>query len=126
MTTPRLHLFLGIALIAAAGCAQQPHRAAGTTAQAVPGKASTASAPVHAKASAIPAHLLALARDEGYRPKVVNGKPYFCRTEVPTGSLLSTTYCIDQTQLEIQARHDANNRQRLYEPTQCAQLNSCL
>ena len=102
MATLRLHLLLGIALIAATGCAQQPvrpdHTAATTTAPYTP--ASTA-LPVH-WASAFSPSLLVFAYEQGWRQVVMIGdRQYFCREDVPSGSLLREHRCVTQSQLEF-------------------------
>jgi hypothetical protein len=104
MTALRLPLFLGIALIAAAGCAQQPKRAhymaPAATAAAAPQSAATATA-TQALMSAFPPRLLVFAYDQGWRQVVLAGNNhYFCRTDAPSGSLITGQRCITQADME--------------------------
>ena len=105
MATLRLHLLLGTALIAATGCAQQPVRSdriapTGMSATAPNTPASTA---VSVRwASAFSPRLLVFAYEQGWRQVVMIGdKRYFCREDVPSGSLLNEHRCVTQSQLEF-------------------------
>lgn len=102
MDTQSLRLFIG-ALIAVGGCAQQPAKVGSSAPRANPTAAS----------SSMP--ILDMARDEGYRPVVVSGKTLFCRREIPTGSTLPVTSCVDAVQLKFQVLREEQERQRLYE-----------
>ena len=103
MATLRVPLLLGTALIAAAGCAQQPvrsdHAADLTSAPAAsaPGTAST-----QLLISALPRPLLVFAYDQGWRQIVMVGKErYFCRSDVPSGSLIPQPRCVTPSQLQF-------------------------
>jgi hypothetical protein len=107
----RFRVVLGAALIAAAGCAQQPQRAdpdaAGTVSQrsvAAPAPATSsasAAASIQAMKSSVPSDLLVFAHDQGFRQVVIKGNNYyFCKTEDPMGSIIPVRRCLDQTQLQ--------------------------
>lgn len=115
MSKWHFQLAFGAVLCAGVGCAQQPQRPSHGETKAI-------SMTTHKTA---PSDLLALARDNGYRTRTVNGELYFCKTETPIGSLLSKTFCIDKTQLQIELQRERNERQRLTAPTQCASANNC-
>ena len=115
MSERYFHLVLGATLCIVAGCAQQPQKPDPGAPQAV----STATD------KAVPPDLMALARDNGYRARTVNGKLYFCKSETPIGSLLSKTFCIDKTQLQIEMQRERNERQRLMQPNQCGPTANC-
>lgn len=105
MATLRLHLLLGTALIAAAGCAQQPvrpDRAAPTAmSTAAPNASALTAASIH-WASAFPPRLLAFAYEQGWRQVVMIGdQSYFCRADIPSGSLLAEHRCVTPSQLEF-------------------------
>lgn len=101
----RCHLLLGIALIAAAGCAQQPTRAdhasaTGTSPATVATPAETAASAAAVKSSVSPSILL-FAHDQGYNQVVKKGDNYlFCKTEDPMGSIIAVRQCLDQVGLE--------------------------
>ena len=102
MAALRFHLLLGIALIAAAGCAQQPVRSDQTspaaTSSATP--AATAASIAEVKRT-IPPSLLLFAHDQGYRQVVMKGDtPLFCKTEDPMGSIIAVRQCLNQVDLE--------------------------
>lgn len=107
MTALRLHLLLGTALLAAAGCAQQPQRAdhearAAVAPASAPGPA-TAAISAQALTKAFPPRLLVFAYDQGWRQVVAIGdKHYFCRTDAPPGSLIDTPQCVAQWQMETE------------------------
>ena len=113
MTPPKLRLLFGTAVIAAAACSALPRQAAVPAPAAVsaPGTIDTRSTPE--SPGVVSAQLLAVARDAGYRPKVVDGKAYFCKTETPTGELISRTFCINRTQMEILGQEAKNERERM-------------
>lgn len=105
----RFHVVLGAVLIAA-GCAQQPQRAASDSAAAVTPASAAASAPTASSAStdasiqamkrSVPPDLLLFAHDQGFRQVVIKGDNYyFCKTENPMGSIIAERRCLDQTQL---------------------------
>lgn len=105
MAALRLHLLLGTALIAAAGCAQQPVRADRASAPAVsPGTPATpgqTAASIQAMKGAVPPGILLFAHDQGYRQVVIKGgNYYFCKTEDPMDSIIPVHRCLDQVQLE--------------------------
>lgn len=102
MAAQSLRLFI-VALIAASGCAQQPPKVGSSAPRAHPTAAS----------SSMP--ILDMARDEGYRPVLVSGKTVYCRREIPTGSTLPVTSCVDAVQLKFQVLREQQERQRLYE-----------
>lgn len=100
MTVVRFHLLLGIAMIAAAGCAQQPERVAPPAAAVAPADAASAAAILQAASKSIPPRLVAFAYQEGYRELVVMGKTnYFCRVAPPMGSVIPQPICINELQL---------------------------
>ena len=105
MATLRLHLILGTALIAATGCAQQPvqpnHATPTAMSIAAPDTPAATAAPVR-WASAFSPRLLVFAYEQGWRQVVMVGdKQYFCRADVPSGSLLTQHRCVTQSQLEF-------------------------
>ena len=98
MTALRVHLLLGTALIAAAGCAQQPKRADYTAPAPVEATApspAAAAASTQALMSAFPPGLLVFAYDQGWRQVVaVGSNHYFCRTDAPPGKCRpSNSWC---------------------------------
>lgn len=106
----RFHLLLGIALIAAAACANQPQRAADSPAGATSPPAIASTAPqasasdaesIQAMKNAVPPRLLVFAHDQGFTQVVMKGDNfYFCKTEDPMGSIIPTRQCINRSQLE--------------------------
>ncbi|MGH8200262.1 MAG: hypothetical protein ACREVO_07840 [Steroidobacteraceae bacterium] len=105
MATLRLHLLLGTALIAAAGCAQQPVRADHTSPPAMslaaPATAAATAASIQAMKGAVSPNLLLFAHDQGYRQVVIKGDDYyFCKTEDPMDSIIPVRQCLDRVQLE--------------------------
>jgi hypothetical protein len=101
MATLRLHLLLGTALIAATGCAQQPVRSDHIMSTTAPNTTAATAVSVH-WASAFPPRLLVFAYEQGWRQVVMVGdKQYFCRADVPSGSLLTEHRCVTQSQLEF-------------------------
>lgn len=120
MATLRLPLLLGTTLIAAAGCAQQPVRADHTPPAAV-STAPSASAPGAASAqllaSAFPRTLLVFAYDQGWRQVVMVGNErYFCRSDVPSGSLIPLPRCVTLSQLRFIRLTVEQQRQQLTKP----------
>lgn len=114
VTGLQLRIAAGAAIAVIAGCAQQPVR---TTSSAVPApSAAVASAPsgaVQPGPGGLTPEILGLARDEGYRPSVVNGNTVFCRREVPVGSNLPVRQCVDETRLRLEVLQQQEERQRL-------------
>lgn len=99
MTVLRFRLLLGAAVVAAAGCAQQPQRVAPPVAAVAPTAASAAAA-LQLASRSIPPRLVAFAYQQGYRELVVEGKNYFfCRVAPPMGSVIPQPICINQLQL---------------------------
>lgn len=109
MTSLRLHLLFGTALIAAAGCASQPQMTdqnavgAGTppASAATPATPASAAASIKAMKSSVPPSLLVFAHDQGYTQVVIKGNEYsFCKTEAEIGELIPTRQCVNRAQLE--------------------------
>lgn len=101
MAALRLHLLLGTALIAAAGCAQQPVRPDRTSTPAAAATPAATAAATRAMKAAVPPDILLFAHDQGFRQVVIKGNNYyFCKTEDPMGSIIPTRRCLDQVQLE--------------------------
>ncbi|HEX5461743.1 MAG TPA: hypothetical protein VFX20_17400 [Steroidobacteraceae bacterium] len=99
---PGVRLLLGTALLAAAGCAQQPVTARHGSPAAVPATAPPTAASNRAMKSTVPPRILLFAHDQGYRQVVIKGGTYyFCKTEDPMGSIIPTHQCVDQSQLEF-------------------------
>lgn len=112
----RFLLLLGTALIAAAGCAQQPQRtdlnpAAAATPPAVaaaaapttsaPATSASAAASLQAMQNAVSPRLLVFAHDQGFTQVAIKGNDYyFCKTEDPMGSIIPVHQCIDRAQME--------------------------
>ena len=106
MTAVRLHLLLGTALIVTAGCAQQPQKAdyaaPATVSAAAPTSGSTATS-TQLSASAFPPRLLVYAYEQGWRQVVAVGNDrYFCRADIPSGSLIASHRCLSETDLEAE------------------------
>lgn len=121
MATLRLHLLLGTALIAAAGCAQQPvraDRAAPTDmAATASGTPTSSTAPLQAMQSAVAPSLLVFAYEQGWRQVLVSGKNYyFCRSDAPSGSLIASPRCVSESQLEFIKLTSEQQRQQLAKP----------
>jgi hypothetical protein len=107
MALLRSHLLLSAALVAAAGCAQQPVRADHTRSSAISAAPLTASAsaatPNPLSASVFPAGLLVFAYQQGWRQVMVQGNHhYFCRADAPAGSLIPQRRCVTQWGLEVE------------------------
>ena len=127
MTAVRLPLLLGAALLAAAGCAQQPTKpdharvvppatAPAAAATAAPTAAAATSGPV-LLASAFPPRVLAFAYEQGWRQVVVSGnRHYFCRADAPPGSLIASHRCVTQADLETAEPLARQEQERLLQP----------
>ena len=118
MATLRLPLLLGTALIAAAGCAQQPPKADYAAPEAVsPATPASASAASMQLASAFSPRLLVFAYDQGWREVVVSGNDhYFCRGDAPAGSLIANHRCVTESQLEFMQYAVEQQREQLTKP----------
>ena len=93
MAAVRLHLLLGTALLAAAGCAQQPQKAD----SAAPARVSA----TPLSASAFPPRLLVFAYEQGWRQVVaVGNNRYFCRADIPSGSMIASQRCLSEADLQ--------------------------
>jgi len=105
MATLRLHLLLGTALIAAAGCAQQPvqaDRTAPTAISTAPTSTASGAPSLQLLVSNFPRPLLVFAYEQGWRQVVMIGNErYFCRSDVPSGSLIPLARCVTPSQLEF-------------------------
>lgn len=113
MTKLHSRLFvLGAAMIAA-GCAQQPVKPTADAPAAAPSAAATATAPAHASWAGISKPVMRMARDNGYRPELRDGKTFFCRHETPIDSMIPRTTCVDATNLRWQVQYERQERQRL-------------
>ena len=118
MATLRLPLLLGTALIAAAGCAQQPPKADYTAPAAVSATASAASLQL---ASAFSPRLLVFAYDQGWRQVVVSGNEhYFCRADAPSGSLIASHRCVTESELEFMQYTVEQQKEQLTKPVPIA------
>ena len=128
MTAARLPVLLGTALIAATGCAQQPTKpdytapavssaaAPAPTSAAAPAAAPSGAAPI-ALASAFPPRLLVFAYEQGWRQVVVSGNNhYFCRGDVPSGSLIASDRCVTQADLEGEQLLVQQEKEKLRQP----------
>ena len=128
VTGLQLRIAAGAAIAIITGCAQQPVRDTSgvptTRAAVAPAQSgATQAATTHAGAAQAGAaqagpgsmtpEILGLARDEGYRPSVVNGNTVFCRREVPVGSMLPVRQCVDATRLRLEVLQEQQERQRL-------------
>lgn len=113
VTGRKLRIAAGAAAALIAGCAQQPARPISAPAPA-PHEAAAAvpSAAARAEPDGLTPALLGLARDEGYRPSVVNGNTMFCRRVVPVGSNLPERQCVDATRLRLEVLQEQAERQK--------------
>ena len=109
----QLRIAAGAALAVIAGCAQQPLRDGSSVPAPRAAVAPAASAAAQAGPTGMTPELLGLARDEGYRPSVVNGNTVFCRREVPVGSNLPVRHCVDATRLRLEVLQEQQERARL-------------
>ena len=57
--------------------------------------------------------MLAVAHDEGYRTQVRDGEVFFCRREIPTGSNLPRTHCVNSTGLRWELQQQERQRQQM-------------
>lgn len=113
MAAPQLRIIIGATVLFAAGCAQQPVTT--TRPEAVAPSATTSAAPAAAEATSdgLTPELLDMARDNGYRSYVRNGQTVFCRKEIPIGSSLPTTHCVDVTRLRFEVQEEEQQRRQL-------------
>ena len=130
MIVLRRQLFIGTVLAALAGCAAQPRAAGPHALAAADTGAPAASAPAKPKPLVVPGlttQMLALARDDGYRPRMVDGQFRFCRVEIPVGSDLPVRQCVNTTQLKFQVLQEQQTRQNLEEgsPMTCPSSMAC-
>lgn len=117
MATPQVHLILGAALLAAAGCAQQPKKADYSAPAAVTVPPAASAAASIRLASAFPATLLVFAYDQGWRQVVITGNNhYFCRSDAPSDSLIPSHRCVTESQLEFMRSTVEQQRQQLTKP----------
>jgi len=130
MAALRVHLLIGTVLIAVAGCAGQPTQVGvNEPATATSGAAAT-SASAKPKPLVVPGlttHLLAQARDDGYKPRMVDGRFRFCRVQTPVGSNLPVRQCVNTTQLKFELLQEQATRQNLEEqaPMTCQAGTAC-
>jgi hypothetical protein len=117
VAVPRFSLLLGTALIAVAGCAQQPLRAeqpSPTALSAAPAASPSTAASIQTLKSTVPSGDLVFAHDQGYRDVIMKGKEYyFCKTEDPMGSIIPVRQCVSQSQLEFLQQQLIQQRQQL-------------
>ena len=121
MATLRLHLLLGAALIAAAGCAQQPVRpdraSPAAMAATAPGTAAPSTETLQAMQSAVAPSLLVFAYEQGWRQVLVSGNNYyFCRSDAPSDSLIASPRCVSESELEFIRLTSEQQRQQLTKP----------
>ena len=119
MATLRLHLLLGAALIAAAGCAQQPVRPdrASPAAMAATAPGGTTTESLQAMQSAVAPSLLVFAYEQGWRQVLVSGNNYyFCRSDAPSDSLIASPRCVSESELEFIRLTSEQQRQQLTKP----------
>jgi hypothetical protein len=124
MTAWRLHALIGTVLLALGGCAGQPRQPGPDTPTAAATRAPGAAGAIDARLADIPGltpHLLALARDDGYRTRVVNGVVQFCRVQIPVGTNLRHLHCVDATGLRWEVEQEQEQRRDLRQgtPTMC-------
>ncbi|MDE2450108.1 MAG: hypothetical protein KGO22_14125 [Gammaproteobacteria bacterium] len=120
MTAVRCSLLLGTALIAAAGCAQQPKKAdyaaPATASAAAPTSGSTAT-PTRLSASAFPPRLLVYAYEQGWRQVVAVGNDrYFCRADIPSGSLIASHRCLSESELQTERLLVQQEQEKMMQP----------
>lgn len=120
MTAVRCSLLLGTALIAAAGCAQQPQKAdyaaPATASAAAPTSGSTAT-PTRLSASAFPPRLLVYAYEQGWRQVVAVGNDrYFCRADIPSGSLIASHRCLSESELQTEQLLVQQEQEKMMQP----------
>lgn len=120
MTAVRCSLLLGTALIAAAACAQQPQKAdyaaPATASAAAPTSGSTAT-PTRLSASAFPPRLLVYAYEQGWRQVVAVGNDrYFCRADIPSGSLIASHRCLSESELQTEQLLVQQEQEKMMQP----------
>lgn len=130
MAAVRLPLLVGTALIAIAGCAGQPRQAGPDSTAAAAASAPATSAAAQHKPLVVPGltvHLLAQARDDGYKPRMVDGQFRFCRTHIPVGSNLPRTSCVSTSDLRIELLQEEQTRETLQQqaPMTCQAGTAC-
>lgn len=120
MAALRCSLLLCTALLTAAGCAQQPQRAdytapaAASTTAPTPG---TADASTQLSASAFPPRLLVYAYEQGWRQVVaVGNNRYFCRADVPSGSLIASHRCLTESELQADQLLVQQEQEKVMQP----------
>lgn len=120
MTGLRLHMLMGAVLLTAAGCAGQSQHAApvspASAAAAAP--AATPSQPAEAKeasVSGLTPQMLTAAHDVGYQSRIIEGKVFFCRREIPIGSNLPHNHCVNATGLRWELQQQERQRQQMEE-----------
>jgi hypothetical protein len=121
MALLRTRLLLSAALIATAGCAQQPVRADHTRSSAIsaapPAASASAATPNPLSASAFPRGLLVFAYQQGWRQVMVQGSNhYFCRSDAPAGSLIPQHRCVTEWGLEAERLLVQQQQQYLRQP----------
>ena len=124
MAALRLHALIGAVLIVAAGCAGQPRQAGPGIPTAAATGAPTTAQVVDAAVADTPGltpHVLTMARDDGYRPRVTEGKVLFCRREIPVGTSLPHMHCVNATGLRWEVEQEQEQRRDLRQgvPTMC-------
>lgn len=117
MATLRLHLLLGTALVVSAGCAQQPVKADYTSPTAMSATAPTSAASAATLTGAFSPRLLVFAYEQGWRQVVVSGNNhYFCRADVPSGSLIASDRCVTQADLQSEQLLVQQQQEKLRQP----------
>jgi hypothetical protein len=116
-------IVLGAAVIALASCAQQAVKPAPSmpiaATTSAPATASAASNHAQVWPDGITPQILAMARDDGYRSSVRDGKVFFCKTEIPVGSNLPVRHCLDAVHLRWQVEQEQRQRQELNQAGLC-------
>lgn len=120
MTAARVHLLLGTALIVTAGCAHQPQKAdyaaPASVAAAAPASGSTATS-TQLSASAFPPRLLVYAYEQGWRQVVAVGNDrYFCRADIPSGSLIASHRCLSESELQSERLLVQQEQEKMMQP----------
>jgi hypothetical protein len=135
MTHPKALYLISIAAIAgaAAPCyaqqptapSSQPAAPAATTptapaAATAPSAAPAPTAPASADAPAGPSpELIKKARQEGFKPKTVNGITHFCYKDATVGTHFQTEKCYDEAQLLSVLAQRQDQRNNLSKPNTC-------
>jgi hypothetical protein len=129
VTSVRFPLLLGIALLTAAGCANQPERADQNTPQASSPASPSATAPGDSASNAalkgmqksVGPHLLMFAHDQGYTQVMIKDKNYyFCKVEDPMGSIIPVRQCINRPQLEALQVQVQQQREQIQRCSGCS------